>query len=159
MPAERYANQTVPIKFCELHQSVFEDHCPLCGAQGLVLSPARYNEICEVCEDFIASYRGASGTLVCQNCREGAPEEELPFVPLSLRKPSPELLSAITVVCDIMVDAVASAGALGAPAGVLYAGCMAHMSLDQFEGFMAGLVAVGRLKKRGDLYFVGENSL
>ncbi len=63
-----------------------------------------------------------------------------------------QLLKAIA---DAIIESVEVAGSLGAPAGTLYAAMMAHgFTLQQFEQFMAGLVGIGKLEKRGQLYFV-----
>jgi len=64
---------------------------------------------------------------------------------------------ALRMICDAVIDSVRAAGPLGAPAGTLYAVLMTHgATLDQFERLMAGLVSVGKLTKRGDLYFAEE---
>jgi hypothetical protein len=41
----------------------------------------------------------------------------------------------------------------GAPAGVLYAALMAYMTYDQFLVMMNLLVNIGKVTKRGHLYF------
>jgi hypothetical protein len=41
----------------------------------------------------------------------------------------------------------------GAPAGLMYAAVMAHLSLDQFEAIMRALVEAKRVRRQGDLYF------
>ena len=56
-------------------------------------------------------------------------------------------------VADAVLAAVAAAGSMGAPAGVLYAGMMAQgCTIQQFDGIMAGLVGAGMLTKGGDCY-------
>lgn len=55
-------------------------------------------------------------------------------------------------------EAVKESGSMGAPAGVLYAGCMNVLSLNTFEFIMGALVKVGRLTKKGNLYFLGPNA-
>ena len=61
---------------------------------------------------------------------------------------------ALKEICDALVDLVKAAGPLGAPAGHLYATLMAlGCSLEQFESLMGALVKVGKLRKRGNLYF------
>lgn len=46
---------------------------------------------------------------------------------------------------------------LGAPAGPLYAALMGiGFTLEQFYGIMDGLVAAGRIRKSGHLYFIKE---
>lgn len=70
-------------------------------------------------------------------------------------KISSDQLRAIAKIADAIVDAVTVAGPAGAPGGVLYAALMNFgCSLDQFESFMAGLIRVGRVEKRGDCYFL-----
>ena len=65
-----------------------------------------------------------------------------------------EQRNAIRLVADAIVELVAVAGSIGAPAGLLYAALMAHgCNLSQFQSLMAGLVRVGRLTQRGHLYF------
>ncbi len=41
----------------------------------------------------------------------------------------------------------------GAPAGHLYAGCMAMLDLDHFEQIMAALVRCNKVRKQGQQYF------
>jgi hypothetical protein len=63
-------------------------------------------------------------------------------------------VSALKMICDGVIDSVKAAGALGAPAGTLYAALMAYgCTLEQFERIMGVLVSIGKLQKRGDLYF------
>lgn len=66
-----------------------------------------------------------------------------------------EQLQAIRAVCDAITDAVAVAGNQGAPQGVLYAALMAHGgSLSQFQSFLRGLVAAGKVRTEGNLVFL-----
>jgi len=59
------------------------------------------------------------------------------------------------MVCDAVIDSVAAGGKLGTPAGTLYAALMTQgCTLEQFDRLMGGLVDIGKLEKRGDLYFV-----
>ena len=64
-------------------------------------------------------------------------------------------ITAIKMLADAIVEAVAVAGPLGAPGGTLYSAVMDKMSADQFNQFMSALVGAGKLTKRGHLYFVG----
>ncbi len=58
-------------------------------------------------------------------------------------------------IANAVVDAVAAGGPQGAPAGVLYAAFMPYgFSLEEFEVLMRLLIASGRLRKEGHLYFV-----
>ncbi len=62
---------------------------------------------------------------------------------------------AMAAVLLAVIDAVKEAGAMGAPGGVIYAGLMAQgCSLQQYDQIMAALVSAGKLRRRGDLYFV-----
>jgi hypothetical protein len=68
-----------------------------------------------------------------------------------------EQARALRMVIDGVLDAVAVAGPIGAPGGVLYAALMgAGISLSQFESLMGGLVRLGKLRRSGDLYFLAE---
>ena len=61
-------------------------------------------------------------------------------------------------VCDAVIGAVEAAGPLGCPAGTLYAALMTQgATLEQFENLMSGLVGIGKLRKSGNLYFVGAS--
>jgi hypothetical protein len=64
-------------------------------------------------------------------------------------------VDAMAAVCQIIVDTVAEIGAIGAPAGHLYAALNAQLGwgLPQFEKVMGALVAAGRLSKRGHSYY------
>lgn len=159
MSDERYANQTEPIRYCTIHSTVFEKVCPECQSVGSELPRDRWSEICEVCEENLAAWKTATGTLVCGDCLSGAPTEELPATTIPPTQPQTNdvQVQAIRFICDAIVESVAVAGSMGAPGGVLYAALMGSLSFDQFEGFMSGLVMVGRLRKQGELYFVGEN--
>jgi hypothetical protein len=69
--------------------------------------------------------------------------------------PTPEQLRAVAALGNAIVDAVRGAGPLGAPGGVIYAALMGQgCTLERYEQFMAALVRVGRLTKRGECYFV-----
>ena len=64
-------------------------------------------------------------------------------------------VAAVKAILDSIVEAVAAAGKLGAPAGHLYAALMAYgFDIHQFESIMNVLVRAGKLERRGDLYFV-----
>lgn len=69
--------------------------------------------------------------------------------------PTPEQLRAIKAVADAIVDAVRAAGSMGAPGGVIYAALMGHgCTFNQYQQFMGALVRTGKLRQRGDLYFI-----
>ena len=60
----------------------------------------------------------------------------------------------LCAIADALEQTVKEAGPDGAPTGPLYLACMEHgCTLGQFEAIMASLVDVGRVKKRGHLYF------
>jgi hypothetical protein len=59
--------------------------------------------------------------------------------------------------CQMFIDAVKEGGSLGAPGGVLYAAVLDKMSLYQFEQMMSALVAMGKVRRCGELYhFVAD---
>lgn len=59
---------------------------------------------------------------------------------------------------DAIIESVSAAGAMGCPGGTLYAALMSQgCSLERFEMIMGALVNVGKLEKRGQLYFVKGN--
>jgi len=64
---------------------------------------------------------------------------------------------ALIELASAVREAVELAGEFGAPSGVLFSAMNAHgMTLDQYEGFMAGMVAGGVLRKEGHLYFINN---
>ena len=66
---------------------------------------------------------------------------------------------ALLAICDALVESVQAAGSLGAPAGVMYAVLMQHgCSLDQFNQLTGALVSLGKLRRQGDLFFVGTEA-
>lgn len=61
---------------------------------------------------------------------------------------------AVIAVLDAVRESIEAAGSAGAPGGVLYAALMGQgCTLEQFNGIMRILVASGRVRKAGDLYF------
>lgn len=55
------------------------------------------------------------------------------------------------------VEAVKAGGKMGAPAGVMYSAVCDKISLSQFQQIMSALVAMGKVRKAGDLYhFVAD---
>jgi hypothetical protein len=63
-------------------------------------------------------------------------------------------VDALAELCSIIVACVKDMGPAGAPSGPMYAALMATgMSLDQYQTIMAGLVAAGKLKQVGHLYY------
>lgn len=74
-------------------------------------------------------------------------------------KLQPSELDALRQIFDAIVETVRAGGYEGAPGGILYATLMQYgCSLDQFETIMRTLVRIGRLSKRGQLYFLGVQS-
>jgi len=74
--------------------------------------------------------------------------------------PTPEQISAaieadpaVKEISDLVVELVDAAGPTGKPLGHLYAVLMGHLSLDQFNTFVAALIATGRLRREGLLVF------
>ena len=62
---------------------------------------------------------------------------------------------ALKLVVSAVVDAVEAAGAQGAPGGVIYSALMTQgCSLSQYESLMSALVAAGKLRRSGHLYFI-----
>jgi hypothetical protein len=65
-----------------------------------------------------------------------------------------EKKSALDLILDSVVEAVAVAGSHGAPGGILYAALMRYgCTYEHFECVMSILVARGRVTKSGQLYF------
>ena len=63
-------------------------------------------------------------------------------------------VEAMTELLKIIVEAVKDMGTMGAPSGPMYAALMSTgMTLDQYQTIMDGLVAAGKLKRRGHVYF------
>jgi len=63
-------------------------------------------------------------------------------------------VEAMASLCAIIVEAVKDMGTMGAPSGPMYAALMSTgMTLDQYQTIMDGLVAAGKLKRRGHVYF------
>jgi hypothetical protein len=56
-----------------------------------------------------------------------------------------------------VVDAIDGAGALGAPAGTLYAALLDKMSLDQFNQLISLLVSVGAIRAQGQHCYVATD--
>lgn len=70
---------------------------------------------------------------------------------------APGINQMIALICEAIIESVAVAGPLGAPAGTLYAALMAHgCTLDQFNSIMGALVRIGKLRQQGNLYFVAK---
>ena len=69
-----------------------------------------------------------------------------------------EHVKAVGLIGDAVTDVVKATGKRGAPAGVLYAALSeaTGMTLDQFQQIMSALVAAGKLRRNGDLYFINE---
>jgi len=63
-------------------------------------------------------------------------------------------VEGMAALCAIIVKAVKDMGTMGAPSGPMYAALMSTgMTLDQYQTIMDGLVAAGKLKRRGHVYF------
>lgn len=68
--------------------------------------------------------------------------------------PSSSKAQAVIAVLDAVRESIEAAGSAGAPGGVLYAALMGQgCTLQQFNGIMRILVASGRVRQSGDLYF------
>ncbi len=65
---------------------------------------------------------------------------------------TPEQIKLLRELAQTFIDAVKAGGALGAPAGVMYAAVMDKMTLSQFESVMSALVRTGRVRKDGNVY-------
>ena len=61
-------------------------------------------------------------------------------------------VDALVEISTIFVEAIASAGPMGAPGGHLYAASMSVLSLEQFQSIMALLCRTGLIEKRGECY-------
>jgi hypothetical protein len=63
----------------------------------------------------------------------------------------------LLLICDAVIEAVKVAGDRGAPGGVIYSALMAQgCTFSQYQSLMAALVATGKLRQSGQLYFVAE---
>jgi hypothetical protein len=63
-------------------------------------------------------------------------------------------VQALRLICDAIIETVKKAGESGVPGGVIYTALMTQgCTMQQYEEIMGGLVAVGKLTKRGNLYF------
>ena len=63
-------------------------------------------------------------------------------------------VEGMVTLCAIIVEAVKDMGTMGAPSGPMYAALMSTgMTLGQYQTIMDGLVAAGKLKRRGHVYF------
>jgi hypothetical protein len=70
-----------------------------------------------------------------------------------------EQIKVLRAIGDVIVEAVAESGKLGAPGGPIYAALMPMgITLEQYEGIMAGLVTARKLRKQGQLYFAAGPS-
>ena len=65
---------------------------------------------------------------------------------------------AVKAIFDAVVESVKEAGPMGAPGGSLYAALMTYgFTLNQFEAIMDALIRIGKLEKRGQLYFIANS--
>jgi hypothetical protein len=63
-------------------------------------------------------------------------------------------IAMIKAIADAIVEAIKEAGPLGAPGGAIYAAMTAQgITLVQYEQLMAALVATGKVRRQGHLYF------
>lgn len=70
-----------------------------------------------------------------------------------------ERASALALLLNALVEAVAAGGAEGVPGGTLYAALMQQgCSLQQFDSFMSILVDAGRVRKDGHVYRVVDEN-
>lgn len=68
---------------------------------------------------------------------------------------TPQQAAALRAIVEAVTEAVAAAGSLGAPGGVIYAALMGHgCSLSQYESLMGAMVRAGKLRRSGHLYFI-----
>ena len=64
-----------------------------------------------------------------------------------------ESRALLKLICDAIIEAIGTTDQ-GVPGGPLYATLMPYgITLEQFETIMSTLVAVGQLRKEGQLYF------
>lgn len=63
---------------------------------------------------------------------------------------------AILACASVLHETVVHAGPQGAPAGPMYAAVMGVLSLGQFQAIMGALVAAGKLRHRGHVYFAAD---
>ena len=69
---------------------------------------------------------------------------------------TPEQARAIRAIAKAVVDTV-NETPTGAPGGLIYAALMAHgVSFSQYQGLMRGLLATGKVRQEGDLFFAGD---
>ena len=62
-------------------------------------------------------------------------------------------VEAMTKLCSIIVESVRDMGTMGAPSGPMYASLMQYMTLEQYQTIMSGLVAAGKLRQVGYVYY------
>jgi hypothetical protein len=60
---------------------------------------------------------------------------------------------AMAELCSIIVESVRDVGTMGAPSGPMYAALMQYMTLEQYQTIMGGLVAAGKLRQVGHVYY------
>ena len=60
---------------------------------------------------------------------------------------------AMAELCSIIVESVRDVGTMGAPSGQMYAALMQYMTLEQYQTIMGGLVAAGKLRQVGHVYY------
>ena len=71
----------------------------------------------------------------------------------------PDAIALLRLVVNAITETIDDAGPQGAPAGAVYAALMAHgMSYDGFQQLTAAMCEMGRISRRGDLFFSGEVS-
>ncbi len=76
-----------------------------------------------------------------------------------MSKPTPQQLQALQALCGIIVETVNEVGTAGAPAGVMYAALCGRVSLDQFEQITNALVKLGKIKKRGHVFYPASSEV
>ena len=62
-------------------------------------------------------------------------------------------VNAVRQIVAAFLDTVRESGSNGAPAGVMYAAAMGMMTLNQFDQIMEALVATGKVRKSGNVYY------
>jgi len=70
---------------------------------------------------------------------------------------TPSQRQAIALIVNAVTETIAECGDMGAPGGTIYAALMHYgCTLQQFESLMAALVRLGKVTKRGELYFAPQ---
>lgn len=107
-----------------------------------------FSQIRVKCQRFSFSVDGSRRNVIRLELMENLP---ITAVDLTGQKTS----GALMMILDALVDAIAAAGELGAPGGILYAALMSHgCSLSTFQSLMGILERADRVTRCGERYFV-----